>query len=161
MIPGIHIHLNHTCFNQGSLSTSLPNKLVHNLRDNLMVMVLLQPANHHHRNNPIDAFNPDREATPMNRILIRRRAAAGTLQRKLGRKRRLQALRAAMARNHLIPHQPARHPPPQHRIPLPPHPHLIVGHRPGLRRALEDHVRLAVRPRQRDRDQRRFALVGG
>lgn len=44
----------------------------HLLNDNLMIIPLLQPTHHHHRNHAIAPFNKNRYSAPVNRILARR-----------------------------------------------------------------------------------------
>ena len=96
----------------------------------------------------------------MNSVLIRDSAPTATRQPILLHKRRLNLVRrhigTPQTREHLHAHRPAGNPKPQHRVALAPDPVLVVGHRAGLRRGLEDDVAVA----ERDGDEGRLALGG-
>lgn len=140
----------------------MPQILLQDINNNLMIMLLFQPTNNNNPNNTIDPLDPNRKPPSMNSILIRRRAAIRALQRKLPHKRLLNVRRkTSRALQHLAPHQPSRHAPSQHHVALTPHPDLIIHHGAWFRRALEHHVRFCRGAcHQRNRDQSRFALLG-
>lgn len=110
----------------------MPHSLVIQIFDDLhnhrMILVLLQAAHHHHTDNTLDPHHPNRHSAPLNRIL------PPTLpQSILARKRLLVPLK-------LAPHVPRADAPPQHRLPLAPHPQLVVGRGARLRGAAEERL---------------------
>lgn len=142
-------------------ATGPQQKILQHLNNDLMIMLLLQPTNNNNPNDSINPLNPNREPTPMDSIIIRRRPPIRAPQRKLPHKRPLHLGRTA-TRQHLTPHQPARHAPAQDGIPLAPYPDLVIDNGAGLRGTLEDDVRVrGGAGHQRDGDQSGFALVGG
>ncbi|KAK2599200.1 hypothetical protein N8I77_010973 [Diaporthe amygdali] len=92
-------------------------------------------------NHPLNALNTNRDRAAVNCI------PPGDLlaHAKLSLERRLVAVVLAV-------HEPRAAPPPQHRVALAMHPDLVVGHDPGPRHALEQHLAAVG---ERDRDDRR------
>lgn len=141
---------------------SLGNEVVQNLHNDLVVMFLLQPTDNNHAHHAIDTADPDGKATTMNRIVIGGTPPIRTRQGILPHKRRLNLSRRAIdiTPQHLTAHQPTRHSPAQHGIPLPTNPDLIIDDGAGPRGALKDDVRLRG-PDEGDGDEGGFLLVGG
>lgn len=126
---------------------TLGNNLLHRLRHNLMIILLLQPTNNSNTHQPRKPTHANRIRTPMNRIIIRNSTPIRTPKRILRHKSSLNLLGAhtsPQSTNHLLPHRPAGHPESQDCIPLPPHPVVVVRDCPVVCCALEDCVERSV-----------------
>ena len=147
----------------GTPIPGLGDEVVQNLHNHLVVMFLLQPTDNNHAHHPIDTPDPDGKTTTMNRIVIRSTPPIRTLQGILPHKRRLNLSRRAIdiSPQHLTAHQPTRHSPAQHGIPLPSNPDLIIDDGTGPRGALKDDVRLRGGTDEGNGDEGGFLLVGG
>lgn len=131
-----------------------------------MIILLLQPTNNNNGNNTLDPLNPNRIPTTVNSVFIRNSTAISTRQRILLHERGLDNIRrpTPSTRNHLLTHRPAGNTPPQDRVPLSPHPVLVIRKCSTLRGALEEDVQgpaAAGGSGEGDGDQRRPALVVG
>lgn len=111
-----------------SLSNLLP-PLPNHIRNNPMILMLLQPTHHHNRHHPLHAPHLNRHPAPVNSIPPR----LLPIHAELLPERLLIPLILALQ-------EPRAAPPPQHGIPLPPHPLLVVRRRAGAHRALEDDL---------------------
>lgn len=165
MIPRVYIYIYMAVvFNlPGTPIPGLGNEVVQNLHNHLVVMFLLQPTDNNHAHHPIYTPDPDGKATTMNRIVIRSTPPIRTVQGILPHKRRLNLSRRAIdiTPQHLAAHQPTRHSPAQHGIPLSTNPDLIIDDSAGPRGALKDDVWLRGGPDEGNGDEGGFSLVGG
>ncbi|KAL2279218.1 hypothetical protein FJTKL_13592 [Diaporthe vaccinii] len=116
---------------------SLP-VLLDNLNNNPMILMLLQPTNNNNSNHALDPLDPDGHRPAVDGISRRDLLAHA----ELGPERGLVAVVLAVL-------EPRAGPPPQHRVALPLHPDLVVGHHTGPRHGLEQHLP-AVGERDRD-----------
>lgn len=106
-----------------------------------MILMLLQPANNNNSNHALDPPNPDGHRPAVDGVPRRDLLAHA----ELGPERGLVAAVLAVL-------EPRAAAPPQHRVALPLHPDLVVGHHPGPRDRLEQHLPAVG---ERDGDDRR------
>lgn len=94
-----------------------------------MVLMLLQPTDHHHGHNTLHALHANRHRAAMDRI------PRGNIltHAELG-------LEGSLVAGVLAVHEPRAAAPPQDRVALARHPGLVVGHGAGPRHALEDQL---------------------